>query len=523
MTLYISDLDGTLLNYASKLKPRTVEMLNYLISQGCNFTYATARSFISANPIMKDVNITVPIITMNGVIIADAKTGKPIIKNFPSEKENEFAKKVIIELGEYPLVYADIDGEPRVSYIKSKKKYVSYYIDTRKGDKRFRPVNDYNELFEGEVYHYTLINPQHSREELDNFFCKENGFASNYQEDLPGNGCYWYEFYSSKATKAHAVQQLKEYEQADWAVCFGDNIGDISMLKYADIGCAVANAYPEVKAAADCIIGSNEACGVPMYIENEMCPVHEYAPHFDVVEKPDNERFKRAVEIALGREVSTIGTLNEKNLHSALKNYYATEISQEAKIGGFYADAITESGIFEIQTRSFGKLNAKLGAFLAVCHVTVVYPFEKIVHNMYIRNSSGDLIKSSPKRKMSNLTTFFLELYRIKSFLTNPNLTICIAELEIEKVRYVDDEKCTRKHGQRIDKIPLSLLREIYLEKPEDYAIFLPDGLPDVFTVAQFQKCSKNCDAKLMMEIMEYMSIIEKCGKQGNAFLYKRK
>ena len=67
------------------------------------------------------------------------------------------------------------------------------------------------------------------------------------------------------------------------------------------------------------------------------------------------DKFNKAVEAAVAREKGlhgSVGTQNEKLIHAALKNYYA-EFSdeQEIKIGDFYADAVCENGIFEIQTR----------------------------------------------------------------------------------------------------------------------------------------------------------------------------
>jgi len=47
-TLYVSDLDGTLLNREPRLSAYTAETLNLLIEEGLPFTYATARSVHSA-------------------------------------------------------------------------------------------------------------------------------------------------------------------------------------------------------------------------------------------------------------------------------------------------------------------------------------------------------------------------------------------------------------------------------------------------------------------------------------------
>jgi hypothetical protein len=138
----------------------------------------------------------------------------------------------------------------------------------------------------------------------------------------------------------------------------------------------------------------------------------------------------------------------------------------------------------------------------------VVYPFEQRVHNYLVDEKTGELIKKSPVRNNKNLTEFFLELYRIKGFLTHPNLTICIAGLEIERIN-----KKTKK--------PLGLLSEIYLNGSEDYRRFLPENLPEVFTFKEFRKLSKICKDKIIIEILEYMAVVRKCGKRGNGFVYE--
>ena len=50
-------------------------------------------------------------------------------------------------------------------------------------------------------------------------------------------------------------------------MCFGDEHNDLSMLKLAGIGVAMANAAPEVRAEADYVTLSNEEDGVAAAIE----------------------------------------------------------------------------------------------------------------------------------------------------------------------------------------------------------------------------------------------------------------
>jgi hypothetical protein len=50
-------------------------------------------------------------------------------------------------------------------------------------------------------------------------------------------------------------------------VAFGDMPNDLPLLAWAGTSCAVANAHPEVLAAATCVIGSNDDDGVAAYLE----------------------------------------------------------------------------------------------------------------------------------------------------------------------------------------------------------------------------------------------------------------
>ena len=74
-TLYISDLDGTLMRGNETLSEYTVRTINELVEQGLPFTYATARSIQSARPIADGLRLKLPVVTRNGAVLADNTTG----------------------------------------------------------------------------------------------------------------------------------------------------------------------------------------------------------------------------------------------------------------------------------------------------------------------------------------------------------------------------------------------------------------------------------------------------------------
>lgn len=514
MTLYISDLDGTLLASTGKMKPRAEDMLNDMLENGLNFTYCTARSINSSGELMKNVRLTLPVILQNGAFIFDPIKGEYLIKNMPGKRQAELMMETVLRLHERPMIHAFIDGRIRISYLDDSKN-LRNYLKNKGKDERLRPLEGYDGLFDGEFFYAVFINPENVNK-LDEVFTVENGFSRVYYRDVYTEDC-WYEVFSSTASKANAVLQLKELLGADEVVSFGDNCNDISMFAVSDRCYAVENAVDEAKNASDGVIASNDALGVPVFLEYEHFGKFDYArPENTAV---DEARFAESVEKALARERSTIGTLNEKTVHNALKCYYCRELDHEAKIGSFYADGAGENGLYEIQTASFSKLERKLSKMLRAAHVTVVYPYPKIVHNFSIDEQTGEILSSSTRRN-SSLSKFFLELYRIKTFLTNPNLTICIAQLEIEQKTFYKDSRKIRRKGMKKEKIPKRYIKEIRLDNKTDYLDFLPNGLPSEFTKKELNKLLPATDPSIMLEILEYVGAVSRIGKRGGETVY---
>ena len=73
-TLYISDLDGTLLDASAELDSSSCSLLNELIASGVQFTCATARTAATVTKILDGLHINAPAILMNGVAILDWET-----------------------------------------------------------------------------------------------------------------------------------------------------------------------------------------------------------------------------------------------------------------------------------------------------------------------------------------------------------------------------------------------------------------------------------------------------------------
>ncbi|CDZ23421.1 cof family hydrolase [[Clostridium] cellulosi] len=265
-TLYLSDLDGTLLQRDEQLSDFTVKTINRLIEKGMMFSYATARSLSSASKVTGRLDIRLPVIINNGVFIKDPITGENLSAVTFSEEERAFAKEWFKKHGIFPIVYAFDGGAERVTYLKgSENEGKRHYLSSRKGDKRFRQAENTDELFRGEVYYYTCIGEKEELAPVFEHFAKDKRFRCVFQQEIYRPE-YWCEIMPAGASKATALQRLKEMLNCDKIITFGDSANDIPMFEVSDECYAVENAVPELKEVADAVILSNTEDGVARWL-----------------------------------------------------------------------------------------------------------------------------------------------------------------------------------------------------------------------------------------------------------------
>lgn len=243
----------------------------------------------------------------------------------------------------------------------------------------------------------------------------------------------------------------------------------------------------------------------------------------------DNIKFEQAFDKVVNSQYHRegIGTLGEKTLHAVLKHYFEPdEAFHEIKVGPYFADIMNSEGIIEIQTRQWGKLREKLKAFLPENRVTLVYPVAYIKWLLWISEETGEISKRRLSPKKGSAYDIFFELYRIKNFLKNKNLRLCIAYLDIEEYRLLNGWSTDGKKGSwRHDRIPKALQKEIYINSIEDYSHLIPETLQPQFTSKNFAKASglSVSNAQTALNILHYVDAVERVSKKGNMFVYEKK
>ena len=265
--LYVTDLDGTLLNTHDRINPKSLAIINDLVKRGMLFTYATARSLVSASVVTQGLSMDIPIIAYNGAFILHPSTGEILSKESFTIEDMKQVIDVLDSFNIYPLVYSYVAGEEKVSWIVTKENEgIRRYLSLRKGDKRLRPVSNKEELYQGDMFYFTCIGEKEELQPVHDIFSKNARFRCTIQQELYRPE-YWCEIMPDKATKAEAIHKLKRLWNCDRVVSFGDAVNDIPMFEISDECYAVENAVEELKALATGIIDSNDNDGVAKWLQ----------------------------------------------------------------------------------------------------------------------------------------------------------------------------------------------------------------------------------------------------------------
>ncbi len=222
-----------------------------------------------------------------------------------------------------------------------------------------------------------------------------------------------------------------------------------------------------------------------------------------------------------------IGTLNEHTLHLALKNYCEPDAAfHEIPCRGYVADILRDGVITEIETRSFANVKRKLAAFLEEYDVTVVYPVAVTKWVIWIDPGTGALSEKRRSPKKGRPSDVMIELFRLSDFLAHPRFRLRLILTETEEYKRRDGWSSDGKRGAtREERVPVSFLGEILIEKPSDcekLVEVIPEG---EFTAARFASANRLRGRYpwYALKILEKAGVIERCGQSGRAFLYRRR
>jgi hypothetical protein len=181
----------------------------------------------------------------------------------------------------------------------------------------------------------------------------------------------------------------------------------------------------------------------------------------------------------------TIGSLNEKPLHAALKEWCRQDGDRvEAPVDGFVVDLVRGELLIEIQTRGFAAMRKKFDTLLDTHAIRLVHPVAATKWIVKLDDQGDETSRRrSPKRGIP--ADVCGELVSFPSLLSHPNFTLEITMVEEEEVLRPEPKRGWRRGGYVIEERRLvGVLDSIELCSPGDLLELLPTGLPRPFTTA---------------------------------------
>ena len=276
-TLYISDLDGTLLDNRSVVSPCSTEIINSLLQKGMLFTVATARTPATVVPLLQQLNLNIPAVLMNGAALYDIRRKQYIRANgFTDDSALQYIE--LLEKRELtPFVYRIDDNKLRTFH-----KPLSN--DMQRDFKRLRENTPYKDFILVDSYREPLLDrPPLFILVIDRFDRLETAAAEIGRTGKCSIFCYRdnadneygnLEIYPQGVSKASTTQQIVDSLNPWEVVAFGDNLNDLPLFRLADRRYAPKNAMDEVKRQATAIIPDNNHDGVARFLYRDYLQRH---------------------------------------------------------------------------------------------------------------------------------------------------------------------------------------------------------------------------------------------------------
>lgn len=274
-TLYVSDLDGTLLQDDAHISVRSRLLLDEMIRQGLLFTVASARSLISIRETLADLPLRLPVIEYNGAYVSDYTTGRHLVTFALATATARALLDCLRERGVSPFVSCHDGLQDRNFYETAANAAMAWYINDRREarDTRLHPIDDIERALEHPVVSLTMMGDHATLAPVETALhgIADGRIITHFYENQYDSGHWWLSVHPGQTDKGRAIGWLLKQQRLSGAevVVFGDHDNDISMFRAADRAYAVANATEGLKACATAVIGPNSEDSVARHIASE--------------------------------------------------------------------------------------------------------------------------------------------------------------------------------------------------------------------------------------------------------------
>lgn len=272
-TLYISDLDGTLLGNDSRISEFSAKTISELTEKGALITVATARTPATVQVLMQQTLTAPPAIVMTGAAMWSRTELRFIEPKFMSGETAAKIKSIMELENVNPFIYClDADSKHLSVYhpMAMNHKEQAFYDERRNLKLKTFHLGD---MPDGDEWNRVMLIFTTGDADAISRAAKKVDSACecsmSVYPDIFDPKSAIIEIFASGVSKSNAALRLKEMTGTTRIVAFGDNLNDLPMFEIADMSVAVDNAQPEVKQAAHNVIGCNSENSVAKFIKKD--------------------------------------------------------------------------------------------------------------------------------------------------------------------------------------------------------------------------------------------------------------
>ncbi len=258
--LLVTDLDGTLLRHDKSVSAENLAAIERFKAEGGHFAFVTGRVPQGALAVYEQVSPNAPCGCANGGCVYDFTTREVLwSRELPSE-----ALQIVEEVESvFPAVGIELGTSEKIYFHRKNAAIEQQCIDEQLPNLLCR----YRELDKTVV---KVLFAESDEAELQRFMAWMTAHPLAHHFTMFRSDKHYFEMLPKGACKGDLVERLSEILGVPTAkiIAVGDNENDVSMLKVAGVGVAVANAYASAKAAADVITVSNEEHAIAQVISD---------------------------------------------------------------------------------------------------------------------------------------------------------------------------------------------------------------------------------------------------------------
>jgi hydroxymethylpyrimidine pyrophosphatase-like HAD family hydrolase len=243
-----------------------------MLRDGLPFTVASGRALHSIRQLLRGLPLQIPVIELNGSLVSDLTTGTPIAVE---TLDPDLAEPVLAELtrlGLEPFIATAGRRTQQLHHAALRNPAMSWYRQEKVeiGDPRLCATTDLRSALCDPVLSFTLLDRADvladaagairaicgDRVQLHLF---DHSYVRGFRE---------FSVHAASATKARAVARVQDLLGVPTGALtvFGDNLNDLDLFRSAARAVAVANAVPEIAAAATELTESNDDDGVVRWL-----------------------------------------------------------------------------------------------------------------------------------------------------------------------------------------------------------------------------------------------------------------